>query len=49
VKTISECLADELMNAAKGSSNRWARLDSNSGVGVCAQEGGTSRAKIGQG
>lgn len=28
VKTISECLADELMNAAKGSSNRWV------GVGV---------------
>jgi small subunit ribosomal protein S5e len=24
VKTISECLADELMNAAKGSSNSYA-------------------------
>lgn len=23
IKTIAECLADELMNAAKGSSNRW--------------------------
>ena len=26
VKTIAECLADELINAAKGSSNRYARL-----------------------
>jgi ribosomal protein S7 len=25
VKTIAECLADELINAAKGSSNRCAR------------------------
>lgn len=24
IKTIAECLADELVNAAKGSSNRWA-------------------------
>jgi Ribosomal protein S7p/S5e len=24
IKTIAECLADELINAAKGSSNRWA-------------------------
>lgn len=24
IKTIGECLADELINAAKGSSNRWA-------------------------
>jgi hypothetical protein len=23
IKTIAECLADELINAAKGSSNRW--------------------------
>lgn len=26
VKTIAECLADELINAAKGSSNRYPRL-----------------------
>ena len=26
IKTIAECLADELINAAKGSSNRCARL-----------------------
>jgi len=25
IKTIAECLADELINAAKGSSNRYAR------------------------
>jgi len=25
IKTIAECLADELINAAKGSSNRCAR------------------------
>lgn len=25
IKTIAECLADELINAAKGSSNRWVR------------------------
>ncbi|GAB2295430.1 40S ribosomal protein S5-2 [Dionaea muscipula] len=26
IKTIAECLADELMNAAKGSSNRYTRM-----------------------
>jgi ribosomal protein S7 len=35
VKTIAECLADELINAAKGSSNRWAAR----GAGVI-QRGG---------
>jgi hypothetical protein len=33
VKTISECLADELMNAAKGSSNRCGSY--TGGGGVC--------------
>jgi small subunit ribosomal protein S5e len=42
VKTISECLADELMNAAKGSSNSYAikkKGEQNSCAAACAMLG----------
>jgi ribosomal protein S7 len=33
IKTIAECLADELINAAKGSSNRYCKS-----AGLCTSE-----------
>ena len=42
MKTIGECLADELMNAAKGSSHRWAH-----GAGGSSSQAGWGRAGLG--
>ena len=51
IKTIAECLADEIFNAAKGSSNSYAikkKVRAGGGWGVWGARGAASPARSGR-